>query len=237
MKKYFLAIFAFALVLPSLWAADEFVYDTVVTETRFTHGLGFRFGYTGIQANVSYRQWIPDRGSYLSWDRTNIVTFMYPAISYQAEWEYFMLDLSGGMVFHTRGGMQSSIASMGFSIRPMVRYAAVDSQKLRYTLLLGPECLLIDGAPGLAVNLVQEIGAKINERFMPFLGLGIGYNIFYGNYGPIRRLLNSSRDFESGIDEMGLRPDLRFEITVGLKTMLLEDVFYYKGREVRRRRR
>jgi hypothetical protein len=57
MKKYFFIVLAFALAFPCLWAADEFVYDEVVTETRFTYGMGFRFGFENTHGTVWLEDW------------------------------------------------------------------------------------------------------------------------------------------------------------------------------------
>ncbi|MDR3146585.1 MAG: hypothetical protein LBU21_09930 [Treponema sp.] len=242
MKKLFLVLLSFVLAFPCLWAEDEFVYDTVVTETRFTHGTGFRFGYEDIWARVKYYEWrwasYPTGWGGWSttswketWDEEEGVTFMYPGLAYQAEWKYFMLDISIGGVFHN--GNRRNSRDMGGTIRPMVRYAVVDNEKLRYTLLLGPELMLSDSI-GASVNLVQELGVKLNERFMPFLGFSIGFDFKHGSYD-IEDLVY--RPSYSSVDDIDVHPGPVFQFTLGLKTMVLEDVFYYKNKEVYRRRR
>jgi hypothetical protein len=235
MKKLFL-VFMTALAFPCLWAADDFVYDNVVTETRFTHGTGFRFGFENIRGTVDVAElmYIHDpgwpQGMWYYHEESWTVRFMNPGLTWQAEWKYFMLDIAPGWTFWT--GDRSQMDGPGFSVQPMARYALVDNQKLRYTVLLGPNFLIdIDGID-ISAGLTQELGLKINDRFMPFLGFGLGLGFGMGDvvYDVVRE--------SYGSDNIGTgSPEIRFQFTLGLKTMILEDVFYYRGREVHRRRR
>ncbi|MDR2376360.1 MAG: hypothetical protein LBD96_07980 [Treponema sp.] len=237
MKKYLL-VFAFALALPCLWAADDFVYDTVVTGTRFTHGTGFRFGLENTQGTVQVRElrstYNPISGWQNTWfedEKDWIVTFMNPGLTYQAEWKYFMLDIAPGWAFWN--GNHEQMNSPGLSVQPMARYPVVDNQKLRYTVLMGPNFLVNIAGIDISANLSQELGVKINDRFMPFLGFGLGVPLAGGSMTEevITHSYNDTKNFNPG------PPRICFQITLGLKTMVLEDVFYYRGKEVHRRRR
>ncbi|MDR3146173.1 MAG: hypothetical protein LBU21_07840 [Treponema sp.] len=232
MKKLFLVLLLGFVAFPCLWAEEEFVYDTVVTETRFTHGTGLRFGYENI--NVTYTEWVsystgPWGYSGRSQERTKGVTFTYPGFAYQAEWQYFMLDVSMGLPSHSADNGRTDI---GGTIRPMARCAVVDNEKLRYTVLLGPE-FMISRSMGMSINLVQEIGTKVTERFMPFLGLSVGFDFSHGDYNYERLLSYQNLNYGN----MDVHSGLQFQFTLGLKTMVLEDIFYYNNREVHRRRR
>jgi opacity protein-like surface antigen len=233
MKKLFLVVMV-ALVFPCLWAEDDFVYDEVVTGTRFTHGTGFRFvfGNTSGHVRLEKATYDPMSGWYY-YSRTEpwTATFTNPGLIYQAEWKYFMMDIGLGWASWSTKGEQKD--GPGLSVQPMARYAPVDNQKIRYAILLGPNFLIDTGGLDVSVNLAQELGVKINDRFMPFLGLGLGLNIYGEN---VTDLIRDSYGSQAKSVE-GESADIRFQFTLGLKTMVLEDVFYYQGKEVHRRRR
>ncbi|MDR0669318.1 MAG: hypothetical protein LBF95_04475 [Treponema sp.] len=237
MKKLFLLVLVFMPVFPCLWAADDFVYDTVVTETRFTHGMGFRFGFEHHSGTIRLgrREYNPVSMSnrYVSWNESWEASFMNPGLGYQAEWKYFALDIAPGWMFWD--GHRSSRNSPGLSVQPMARYPVLDNEKLRYVVLLGPNFLvdMFYASIGTYANLTQEFGVKITERFMPFLGLGIGIGISR-NY-MIKKVVEDS--YTDWGDVRFKQPTIRFQVTLGLKTMVLEDVFYYRNKEVYRRRR
>jgi hypothetical protein len=144
-----------------------------------------------------------------------------------------MLDMALGWTFWD--GRHDQMDGPGLSVQPMARYALVDNQKLRYTVLLGPNFLINIAGVDISANLAQEIGVKVSDRFMPFLGLGLGFNFVRADVidDVVRHSYSSSsvRDISNG------SPEIRFQFTLGLKTMILEDIFYYRGREVHRRRR
>jgi hypothetical protein len=230
MKKLFFSLVLGALCL-CLWAQDgTLVYDTVVSKTRFSYSWGLRYSYEFFNVDatlIKYGTFPPERQPVDGKAKVHGVSAVF-----QAEWKYFILDLAPGMYWGSVSGGGRKWDDYGGSIQALGKFPLTDfvgprDSKVHLSFLLGPEVMIRDGV-GPYINGGVDLGFKATPHHILFMeglyGMSVG-----GPAGEGSRYDNSESYHQSDSH--------KFQVTIGIKTLIMEDVFYLDGKEVGRRRR
>ncbi|MDR1618021.1 MAG: hypothetical protein LBS06_03100 [Treponema sp.] len=228
--KRILFILALLVVCSCLWA--QTVYDTVVTRSRFSYSWAFRYAseFFGVETERSMYDYM---GTYITSFHDGDAGWNGFGVVYRAEWKYFMLDLAPSVdVWYTSDGKGTTTADFSVSIQPLLKLPLVD-KKFTLSLLAGPE-FKIRQEFGMYINGGLDIGFKLTDHHVLFLGGLCGFDLI----GP--PMYNNAVDRFDEAYGMGYHDwhsSTRIQVTLGIKTLMLEDVFYLNGKEVNRRRR
>jgi hypothetical protein len=226
--KRILFILVLILIYPCLWA--QTVYDTVVTRSRFSYSWAFRYANEFFDVSMDFPGYGINPGYHdkkeAGWDGFGAV--------YRAEWKYFMLDLAPSIdVWRTYEGKDTTTVDFSISVQPLLKLPLID-KKFLLSLLGGPE-LKLRGDFDMYLNGGLDIGFKVTERHVLFLGGLVGFDL---TGIPMRD--DTDKRYEDawpGATRFKEKGATRLQITLGIKTLKLEDVFYLDGKEVNRRRR
>jgi hypothetical protein len=227
-------ILVLVLMYPCLWAQQgTTVYDTVVTRSRFSYSWAFRYApeFFDVEVHSSY---LAPWGFFSTTEYDNEAGWDGLGVVYRAEWKYFVLDLAPSLdIWHTHGGKSTTTADFSVSVQPLLKLPLVD-KKFLLSLLAGPE-IKLRGNFGMYLNGGLDIGFKVTDHHVLFLGGLFGIDIT----GPPMYDNTSSRykDAWGANNSYNTQGATKFQITLGIKTLQLEDVFYLNGKEVNRRRR
>jgi hypothetical protein len=226
--KRILFILALLVVCSCLWA--QTVYDTVVTRNRFSYSWAFRYAHESFDVSMDF----PGYGmNPYRHDKKEAGWNGFGAV-YRAEWKYFMLDLAPSIdLWRTYEGKDTTMVDFSISVQPLLKLPLID-KKFLLSLLGGPE-LKLRGDFGVYLNGGLDIGFKLTEHHVLFLGGLIGFDLtgVPTSDGTERRY----EDAWLGATKFKEKGATRLQLTLGIKTLKLEDVFYLKGKEVNRRRR
>jgi hypothetical protein len=228
--KRVLCILALVLPLPFLWAQEGtgFEYDKITTESRFAYSWGLRYSSEFTDMDVEIRN--ANNGSYTNEFRT--MTSDGFNLFFQAAWKYLTLDIAPG--YYIASGLDHGGNDIGVSIQPALVLPLTEllspNAKFQVSFFFGPEFILRDrfgiyGAGGI------DLGFAATEHHIVFLRASAGF----GESGGARR-----DDIDPGSGQVtNVWPYMawKFQAALGVKTRVLEDVFYLDNKETGHRRR
>jgi hypothetical protein len=109
---------------------------------------------------------------------------------------------------------------------------------LHFSVLAGPELLVVKDNISMFMNMGVDFGIETSKRNILFFQFVFGFAVDDKEFVSDSFFLDSPSPAPSysPVRSDG-RDAIKFQFTVGLKTMQLDDVFYLKGKEVGRRRR
>jgi hypothetical protein len=230
MKKIFFVLVCVVLCV-CLWAQEgTIVYDTIITKSRFSYSYGLRYSYEFADVNaITTFPWFQNSVVEASWNGFSPV--------FQADWKYFVLDIAPALYMLKAGSRSDTF--FGGSVQPLLKLPVSDMihdylsaqlfDELYLAFLVGPELMYNNGF-ALFINGGLDLGFAItNHHILFFEFLGGGSLTDFDERVP-RRLLGQALSSD-------LKNSTKFQFTLGIKTRILENVFYLEGREVARRRR
>jgi hypothetical protein len=230
MKKIFFALLCVA-ACACLWAQEgSIVYDTVMTKSRFSYSVGLRYSYEFADVNAIRMIRPQNLTTEAFWHGFSPV--------FQADWKYFVLDIAPSFYIIKTGNDEDSFFTGGGSIQPLLKLPFSDLLRdhlnvqvfntVYFSLLTGPEIMYNNGF-ACFFNGGFDLGFTVGDHHILFFEfLGGGSLTDFDERVPKDLLEAVSRD---------LKNSTKFQFTLGIKTRILEDVFYLKGKEVARRRR
>ena len=241
MKKgltIFIVLFLF-VTASVLWA--DLVYDTAVPESRFSYSIGAKCSLEAFTFETRKET------SYYEGHYSNVIFGLF----YQAEWKYFVMKIApvchfdffsaypnAGEDMQYKNGF--GIESFGFDLNFLFRLPLVN-RNFTLAFMAGPEAdLEFFGIYGLGLNalLGLDMGFKVTEHHYLFLSFSAGMPIITTNGWQNFIGLSSNWDYvfaREGFDYVRSQGwPLKLELSLGLRTRIIDYTYYYKGKEVGR---
>jgi len=241
-KGLAILIVLFPVVTNFLWA--DFVYDNVVTQSKFSYSIGVKYGVQvgGLPIDFSYY----NEDSSKQENITGWFNDMYASLYYQADWRYFILGImpffrwqnlsafENRYIFGkyiTQDGSNSSDQQIyGFNTQFLFRLPLVN---MDYTIALfaGPEVTISMAG---AINLIGglDLGFRLTKHHFLFLNAGVVISTRQEPVGMGNVL--SKLHYDSYRNNGGM--PIGMQLSIGIRTKTYQRTYYYKDIEVGRGR-
>jgi hypothetical protein len=251
MRKSFTLFFAILFISITLGLnAEPLVYDQVEYETRFSYSIGFAATFMG-----GGNAYISHSNVNISNDITMEYDSTYMGLYYQAEWRRFALIVSphlysmrvesvNNYVYDSSGQsinlgfLGSETEFFGISISPLYRHPLVD-KSFQFGLYAGPVIELnTDMNFGLSGIVGLDLGYKLTSHHALIFGISAGVSILSadGGAGAPLGLKSMIVNNNTGSTFNSAEGGFKLQFLLGIRTFIYDEVFYYQGKEVGRRR-
>ena len=246
MKKKFIIFLAFLFVGIGLWATP-LMYDEIRYETNFSYSIGFRFTPQFVSLKTDgYQMQDYGFGPFMDYRQINSDYQSYGfGLFYQAEWRYFILGIAPLLCFQSitpndNGdndiiNHDESHSMFGCDVQLLFRLPILRGGSV-FSLFAGPE-INISNSFGLHVMGGLDCGLPVTDHHVLFINFGGGLQILDSSTttGGADWILNNR--YNVGSDNTSTRgPGVKFQVSVGIRTLRIDEVYYYQGKEVERNR-
>jgi len=223
--------------------AQPVIYDTIVPQVRFSYNIGFRYSSDNL-FSISYntQSWNPvgppiEGTAWADYVNTGLGLF------YQAEWKHFMLRIAPSYQFmslhvyrstNVYGNLSNDKSTIAGDIQPLYRLSLANGN-FQSDFFAGPELSLGWGL-GMGVLAGFDLGFKITQHHCLVLGLAAGCPILDFVDGSFLTPYGFKDYIDKPYNNLSYGLPWKVQLSIGIRTLVIEDVYYYQGEEVGRRR-
>ena len=253
MKKSLIIFLVFLFLGTGLWATP-LVYDEIRYESRYSYSIGARaslmFGQFGMDAFHDVGGGNPPFRRDINFDYDSINFGLF----YQAEWRYFIfgiaptyyiqsvfpIDSGDNLYVYGKNGnliplpphKTESRGMVGVDLQLLLKFPILHGA-IPFFLFLGPEASISDN---IDMHILGgfDLGFALTTHHVFFFNWGGGMNITGTSGGPGKIMTDTYGLSKDNFWTRG--PGVKFEFSIGIRTRRIEEVFYYQGQEIDRRR-
>jgi hypothetical protein len=155
------------------------------------------------------------------------------SLFYQAGWKYFMLDIAPSIF--SVSGLDFPRTYLGLSVQPALVFPLTDflfsDPQFHVAFFVGPQLIMRNRVGIYGVGGI-DLGFAATKHHIVFLQVSGGG----GDSGGA-----SHDDFDMGpqewVTDVWSHSAWKFQVTLGVKTRVMDDVFYLEGKEIGRKRK